>query len=412
MPSTLKALHEVAAAQAVRIMRAETIEIFSEKLAHAGVAEPRPMAEAFIDHVRSGGVAETFTWGEDDDQGTPTLLSLEYTAEDEARVQARLKRFSDEEVPAAYQATTRKTVTAIVRSLRRRWNGIAPEHDEADWLFRLGLDARWGDGLDGLRLLLETSREMGATFLRKDRRRKRDRIRNAVLVRLHARGCQLTAEIIALLAAGFPDGAMARWRTLSEVLTVATLIADHGDDLAARYIEHEAVEHARAVRVYLRVQSELGERPLPQREQREIQAAYDAALLKHGPDFKNEYGWASVITGKASPGFADLEVLAGRSTLRSHYKFASYSVHAGLRGLKFQLGLPDTDNMMLTGPSNVGLEEPGRLTAHSLAHLSSLLISTRSTLQYTIEIGVLIRLRDQTTKAFTVAERDLAAEIA
>lgn len=411
MPSPLKALQDVTADHARRIVRAEAIEIFAAKITQSGIAEARPMAEAYIDHVLAGRGADAFTWDDGRDAEVPTVLSLVFTAADYARIKSRLKRFSDEEVPAAYKTTTRKTVTAVVRGLRQRWDEIAPDHEEAEWIFRLGLDARWGEGLDDLRLLLETSREIGSTFLRRDRRRKRNRVRNAVLMRLHARGCQLAAEISALLSAGFPDGAMARWRTLHEVVTVATLIAKHGDALATRYVEHEAVEHARALRVHLRVQAELGERPISKREQRRVQAAYEAALRAHGPDFKNEWGWASKITGKPSPGFTDLEVVADRSTLRSHYKFASYSVHAGLRGLRYQLGLPDTESLMLTGPSNVGLEEPGRQTAYSLAQLSSLLLSTRSTLRYTIDMGVLVRLRDQAAKAFTRTGRDLEAEL-
>src|SRR5206468_2797969 len=94
--------------------------------------------------------------------------------------------------------------------------------------FRERLEARWGKGFDLLRMLLTICRELGqdsAKRLRKSRAHK-NRVLRSLMVRLHARACQITAEIITLMENGFADGAMARWRTLYEVGVVATVIAD------------------------------------------------------------------------------------------------------------------------------------------------------------------------------------------
>ena len=49
-----------------------------------------------------------------------------------------------------------------------------------------------------------------------------------VLWRLHARSCQITMEILALLKSGFADGAHARWRTLHEIAVTALFIKQQG----------------------------------------------------------------------------------------------------------------------------------------------------------------------------------------
>ncbi len=38
-----------------------------------------------------------------------------------------------------------------------------------------------------------------------------------VLMRQHANACRITGEIILMLKGGYPDGAIARWRTLFEI---------------------------------------------------------------------------------------------------------------------------------------------------------------------------------------------------
>jgi len=57
---------------------------------------------------------------------------------------------------------------------------------------------------------------------------------------------------------GPADGAMARWRTLHEINVVITLIAEHGDELAERYLAHDIDESARALAVYEKTHAALG----------------------------------------------------------------------------------------------------------------------------------------------------------
>src|SRR5260370_32451533 len=87
-----------------------------------------------------------------------------------------------------------------------------------------------------------------------------------LLIRVLVRGCQVTDEIICLLENGFADGAMARWRTLHEIAVVAVVLSHHGEDIAARYVDHQAVESMRSMRKYISCCEELGYTPLSDRE--------------------------------------------------------------------------------------------------------------------------------------------------
>lgn len=52
---------------------------------------------------------------------------------------------------------------------------------------------------------------------------------------LFARACQVYSEILCLVMNGFPDGALARWRTMYELCCYAEFIANNGEGVARAY---------------------------------------------------------------------------------------------------------------------------------------------------------------------------------
>jgi hypothetical protein len=74
----------------------------------------------------------------------------------------------------------------------------------------------------------------------------------SALTRLHARACQVAAEILALMQHGFADGAMARWRTLHEIAVIATFLRDRGEVMAERYHASGVLDGHRAAIDFLR----------------------------------------------------------------------------------------------------------------------------------------------------------------
>jgi hypothetical protein len=130
------------------------------------------------------------------------------------------------------------------------------------------------------------------------------------LLRLHVRACQITNEIIVLLENGFADGAMARWRTLHEVATVASVIAIHGEEMAERYVHHQVVEAYKGLIAYERDHVGLRFKPISKKESQRIRKAYAAAVRRFGTKFAEEYGWAAhhlALKGKERVTFARLE---------------------------------------------------------------------------------------------------------
>src|ERR1039458_2598896 len=113
-------------------------------------------------------------------------------------------------------------------------------------------------------MLLTMSREWCHEANERESARKKnieEKVRG-LLIRFLVRSCQVTDEIICLLENGFADGAMARWRTLHEIGVVAAVISKHGEEIAKRYVAHQAVESERAMKKYQSCYQQLGYKPI------------------------------------------------------------------------------------------------------------------------------------------------------
>ena len=136
------------------------------------------------------------------------------------------------------------TANLILARIRKDASSGLKRHRRDRKGFEKRLNERWKHPLDLLDLVIALSMEAGTEFNRKFRNEavgSGDAVFEA-LTRLHARGCQVSGEVLALLHAGFADGAHARWRSLHEMAVVASLIQQHGQELAERYLLHENIQ--------------------------------------------------------------------------------------------------------------------------------------------------------------------------
>lgn len=405
----MKRLDQVIEERTRQLPQIYTKQMIQQKLADAGAPDPDGGAEQMTAHI-FGKTGKQFRWP----KGSANKgIKINLAAEDFAIVREQVQRFLDEGLPEAMRKAAVKTAKKIVKEIYKRWESQCEGILEREEHHRLGIVVRWGPAIDGLRILRMSSLELGDAFLRRERRRRslKNRTRNGVIIRLHARACQVTGEIIALLEAGYADGAFARWRTLHEISVVAFLIDEHGDDLAERYLAHEAVEHEKAALAFESVRAALGARPILRKERAEIRSAYDSAIAKYGLEFEKQYGWAAVLRGGKRCTFGNLEELAGRNGLRLHYKYASDVVHAGQRAIRYPISTNGDLAQILAGPSNLGLEEAGVQTAYTLTALSTLLISPRASMKQLVELGTFELLRNKTARAFIQAASDLAVDM-
>ena len=344
--------------------------------------------------------------------GKSTVASrLTLTAEDCHEIAMHVDELV-KQLPTVLQDFVRDSAKILTTTLANDWPERHIRERYELQAFRERLELRWRKGLDPLRMLLTCSREVCETFGKSHAKSKARKglVRREVLLLLHMRACQTTMEILTLLENGLADGALARWRTLYEIEVIASLINTHGDELAQRYLDHEAVAMKRSMDNELKFTDPASGPPVPKRQQKEIEKDFDATIARYGREFGSPYGWAAHQIGLKKPTFQDLEKAAHIEPLPPPYKRASFKVHAGVAGLLHNLGNMSESIATLSGASNAGLEEPAIQTAYSLTHITSLLYGKTRRIWRTIELAALCNLRDQVlvecNKATRRLERD------
>lgn len=383
--------------------------LLARKVKEAGVDMPPEIVDAFVEHVLSQKEGQ-FVWNDAPD-GEDTSVKLVITEEDGQEVNAAVAR-ALEAMPEAVLKATEAASNRLFKRFCERWE---VEHDAQRYDlegFRNNMEERWGKGLGYLRMLLTCSREAGRNTSKRHNKSKSKKhmYRRWVLVRLHARACQVTDEIICLMENGFADGAMARWRTLHELSVVATLISDGDEDLAERYILHDAVEVKRQADDYDATQVPLGFSPINKREREFIEREYKAVLDRFGLAFAHPYGWAAKCLNHKRPTFKELQVAADRAGMNSYYKMASFNVHAGARSLFFNLSSMGDQDLILAGRSNAGLVEPGERAAQTLSLITSLYVGGTFDFDRIAELNALLNVRDAVSPALQRASKRLLRE--
>ncbi len=295
--------------------------------------------------------------------------------------------------PHHFRRLMRKTIARVVQpsvilvmegAAKDARRELAQDKDE-----RIGFEARlqerWGEALGMLTLFRFWCLEAGIAFHERHEQTEDDWV-HAALTRLHARACLITAEILVLLRAGFASGAHARWRSAHEIDVVALLIAEHGQDIAERYLLHEVIESHRATADYQQHAVRLGYEPLTAQELADLETTKEALIARFGSAYSRPYGWAANALNNVDPKFGDIEAAVALDHLRPYYRMASYPTHAGPKAIAFDLGLNDDHDVMLAGPSNAGLADPG----HSIA--ITLLRATVSLLNRDPDMGDLVTM--------------------
>ena len=277
--------------------------------------------------------------------------------------------------------------------------------------FEKRLNERWKCPLDLLDLVIAMTVEAGTEFNRTFRNEavaSGDAVFEA-LTRLHARACQVSGEVLVLLHAGFADGAHARWRSLHEMAVVASLIQEHGQELAERYLLHETIQQYKLACEYQKFFDQLDVEPLSKETFDSLKGQRDELVARYGETFKYDYGWASSAIGSDRPTMSDLEQHVQLGHVRPYYRMASDNVHPNSHGAYFRLGLHSSqrDKVLLAGPSNLGLADPGHATAISLLQITTNLLTTEPVFDCIVAMKILEELTDEVGEAFLKVHREL-----
>jgi hypothetical protein len=380
-------------------------KLIARKLKAAGVEKHIEEAAKTLADNAMAGRNERVSFGDDSEQ---LEITIEITPADVAEVEAKALEFIEKQFPEIVDKTSLKSAARLAKQLKRNWPGQAEYQAALIAGFVYNLDQRWGRAIDYLRMLLKISRERQEENLQRLGRLKSvpNPARTDVLVRLHARGCQVAEEIIVLLENGFADGAMARWRTLHEIETVFSVINSGDEDLAVRYIDHQIIEDMNGLDEHTRRLVPLGEPDIDPAEKAAILCEYNRVVTKYGKPFASPCGWAAKLLNKAKVLFGDLEEAAKHVRARPYYRMASHNVHANASGTFTRLGALD-DRVFTAGRSNAGLGDPGVKTAHSLVLLTIALFGPSFEIMDIVALRAVGILGDEAVEAFKKAHKIL-----
>jgi len=284
--------------------------------------------------------------------------------------------------------------------------------------FRKRLGARWGKAFTLYEMVLTGAAEAGEDFRRSfGRVAARDHdLRFDVLGRLHARACLVAAEVFELLKGGFPHGAQARCRTLHELAVFAIVIGEHDQEVAERFLLHDLIENSENADIYQAYAERLGEKPLSKAGLDRIHAHRDAAIRRFGKRFKGRYGWAaSLFPGKDPPTFGRLQTLASLAFWRPFYDLSTHlGVHASSKGARLNIVPAHRGKVLLAGPTNAGLADPGQEALISLLQVTTTLLTKGRPLQADpiplIVARTLAKLVDDAEVEFMRAHHKLEAD--
>jgi hypothetical protein len=401
----MNVLQETLEQAAIEVPKQIILEkLISKKLEKQGISEPKAISRKLARHILSGN-SEPFRYNR---RKYSKDIDLAFDEADAADIERAFEQFQNELLSQAIPRIAERISKKTLKHLKLRWleEQVQQEVDLAG--FRQRMEERWGKPLGQLRMLLTMAREWCGWAHNRNESLQKDKKQQlrTILVRLLVRGCQVTDEIICLLENGFADGAMARWRTLHEIAVVASVVSQYGEEIAERYIDHQAVESKRALAKYLACYKDLGYKALPTREQRKILKAYDRVLKKYGQEFSTDYGWAAQHLKNKRPTFADLEKAAGRAEMRSYYQMGNDNIHAGIKSMYVRLGLMDYEGL-LAGRSNGGLGEPGQNAAHTLTQLSAIVCLSEPILDDLVAGQMMQTLRNEIPQSFNRADKQL-----
>lgn len=361
--------------------------------------------EASLEHIQDDG----FTIQIGDEQFLGSKIAQAGGIEDKAYI-----RLDEEDVDEAVHEIiqiiskaipdiTSETAEIILKQLKADAPSMLKEHRKERRSFESMIVRMWKKPLELMEMFLVIALEAGDEFNEQFRQTafaEADYVFD-VLTRLHARGCQIGAEVLALLKSGYADGAHARWRTLHEIAVVALFVAKHGNSVAERYICHDVVESYRAAKQYQEHCEAINHEPITEEGMREIENSYLDMVNRFGSSFKNSYGWASFALGKDDPTFTDIEKNVELEHFRPFYKLASHNVHANPKGITFKLGLsPDDEAILLAGASNTGFADPAHGTAISLLQITMALLTTRPTIDGLAICNILMQLEKEIGETF------------
>lgn len=283
---------------------------------------------------------------------------------------------TEADLPAALDYATREAAKQVVERLYQDQPRMLKEHYKRRQGFERRLAQVWGRALDLYETAFTCCLEAGEEFYVRHCGDSSDQHdpKFEALVLLHARACMVASEIHGLMRTGHAVGAQARWRTLHELAVISFILREADEEVAQRFLDHRVVERYKDAQQYQLHCETLGYEKLSNTEFDEIHSQYKRVIDHYGQNFKRDWGWARDGLGGADPNFAALERVAGLGHMRPWYKLSSHATHAGATGALDTLYHYGNGRVLLAGPTNAGLADPGHAALISLSQVTTALL--------------------------------------
>lgn len=312
-------------------------------------------------------------------------------------------------------------ISYLLDELAVRYGEVVDEEKEIRLGFEERLYWRWGSAFDVMEFYIMLNTQAGRLFYvlngigdkgENEDEEGADPLLEA-LVSLHIRACQVSREVLALMRAGYADGAFSRWRALYEMAASAQFIAEHGEGTANRFLNHKIVDDYYEAREYREHSEALGFEQMKDDEWETLEETFEELVEEYGGAFKTSYGWAAEDLDEDPSRRAVVDAV-GLERYRPYYAFASDTVHGGSKGAQFRLGLAssaDEQYFLLAGPSNYGFTDPAQYTVLMLEEVTEALLSTEDDFHWMVITTTIARLMEEVIGEFDRYRRILDAEI-
>jgi hypothetical protein len=277
--------------------------------------------------------------------------------------------------------------------------------------FEQQLWERWKPAFDLYDWMLHHTRNAAVFFLRHHRAEAvehRDALFEAQ-TRLQARAYRTACEVRALLVSGHPDGGLARWRTIHEILIVMLFLQKHGAQTAQRFLDYDVVQTAKNWGQYEHLPEEWRILPIAAEEGEQINAERAQLMQAYDPQFDNENGWAAHALGlagaKSRVGIAQLEKDVGLERFHLFYNLARNHIHVNMKGLADDL----RDDLC---PSRRALAPAATTTLMELADCTLIMANLRPTSDTEELERTLVQLTADANHSFLQIQQQLEQEAA
>tara|TARA_R110002049_G_scaffold2822_9_gene22859 strand:- start:1355 stop:2584 length:1230 start_codon:yes stop_codon:yes gene_type:complete len=380
--------------------------ILEKKLKEKGVVDERAIKE-LVNHILSGhdGCLE---W----DDGTEEEVNIEFTQQDEDEILGAMNDFLN----GGLQGVIQQTIDDCVSSTLQHYRKISGEALDLIRNETKGFEERtferWKPALDHLEMMWHISQELGEAHS-KDFDADQAEGTYPVMLAVSAifpKALIVTQEIICLLKGGYPDGALARWRSLHELTVSALYISKEGKEAALNYL----LSFHFSARIAARQLNEFADRaqmvPFSEEELRAFDDKRAAAQQQLGRTFAKDKDGEWPTINLKHRNYADMERHVEMDHWRPRYKWASRHTHADFSPNEKMLGTSEVKSrVVLVGASNSGFADPLMMTAISLAQITSTYLLVTPNFDRVVHSQVILKLSDEMND-IAIKTRDITHE--